>query len=227
MKADKFTGLSVPSAVLPLHNIKAKYRTFLSVPASLRPKGLQTVREFAEHFRIQASLLKQWESEPTFWDDVFGEAKAVLGRAMADIMASLAARAMAGNVNAIKLSLEVLGVHHDKMEVQQTRTNDQIIMVLPPGMEIPTLPNYTSQDQLDGEAGVLTQTHIDESMDFIIDQPPMEEQQSGGTLEDTFPLRPPKGQWGNHGKRVPDGLQGERLDMYRVATRPRDVDDAE
>ena len=145
-----------PTAVLPLTNIKAKYRTFLSVPASVRPSQMNTVKQFADHFRIQASLLRQWESEPSFWNDVFGEAQSVLGRALSDIMEALAARAKAGNVNAIKLSLEVLGVHHDKLEVQQTKANDQIIMILPPGMEIPQLPNYMDSTTLEGGDALLT-----------------------------------------------------------------------
>lgn len=189
-----------PTAVLPLTNIKAKYRTFLSVPAVVRPTEMKTIKQFADHFRIQPSLLRQWELEPNFWNDVFGEAQAVIGRALADIMHSLAERAKAGNVNAIKLSLEVLGVHHDKLEVQQTKANDQIIMILPAGMEIPQLPNYQDSTALEGGEGILTQTHIDDSMDYVIDTPEPAEQQSGGDMEHfTFPMRTPKGQWGNHG----------------------------
>lgn len=188
-----------PTAVLPLTNIKAKYRTFLSVPSSVRPEEMKTTRQFADHFRIQASLLRQWELEPNFWNDVFSEAQSVLGRALADVMEALVARAKGGNVNAIKLALEVLGVHHDKLEVQQTKVNDQIIMVLPPGMEIPQLPSYQDQAELESSEGVLTQTHIDDTMDYVIDQAVQAESRSSGGMEHlAFPMRTPKGQWGNH-----------------------------
>jgi hypothetical protein len=208
MNKEERTRYNKPTAVLPLHNIKAKYRTFLSVPMSVRPSAMQTVKQFANHFNIQPSLLRQWEAEPAFWDEVFSESRSVLGRAMADIMEALVARAKGGNVNAIKLSLEVLGVHHDKLEVQQTRANDQIIMVLPAGMEIPALPNY--QDPLTLEEGevVLTQTHIDDSMDYVIEQP-VDNKESAPvtkmTLDvNTFPMRTPKGQWGNHAENEED-----------------------
>jgi hypothetical protein len=182
MNAEERSRYDKPTAVLPLTNIKAKYRTFLSVPMKIRPAGLQTVKQFADHFKIQASLLRQWEAEPDFWDNVFGEARSVLGRAMADVMDALVTRAKAGNVNAIKLSLEVLGVHHDKLEVQQTRANDQIIMVLPAGMDIPQLPNYQDPQLLERGEGVITQSHIDEGMDYVIDQTLEVEPQARGAL---------------------------------------------
>jgi hypothetical protein len=212
MSREERDKYSKPTAVLPLTNIKAKYRTFLSVPASVRPDEMKTIKQFAAHFRIQASLLRQWEQEPNFWNDVFGEAQSVLGRALADVMEALVRRAKNGNVNAIKLALEVLGVHHDKLEVQQTKANDQIIMILPPGMEIPQLPNYQDSQALESGEGALTQTHIDDDMDYVIDTP---EQTQAYDEEDMQNVR------------FPAGMRGERLGMYHVASRPRNVDDPE
>jgi len=165
-----------PAVVTPLNNIKAKYRTILSVPTELRPEQFKTPADFARYFNLPVALLKQWEMEPGFWDSVFTEAQAVVGRAMADVMQSLARRAKSGNIQAIKLSLEVLGVHHDKMEVQHRLENDQVILVLPPGMELPELPKVTPPAQ-SAEVGagpelseMLTQTHLlDGDMEFILD----------------------------------------------------------
>lgn len=212
MNREERTRYDKPTAVLPLTNIKAKYRTFLSVPMKARPSEMQTIKQFASHFNIQASLLRQWEAEPSFWNDVFGEAQSVLGRALADIMDALAVRAKAGNVNAIKLALEVLGVHHDKLEVQQTKANDQIIMVLPAGMAIPQLPNYQDPQTLESGEGMLTQTHIDETMDYTIEQTVEAEQPNDVSLAHLDVLA---------------GLQSNRLGMYHVASRKRQEDDAE
>lgn len=164
------TRYDVPTVVLPLYNIKAKYRSFLAVPMRLRPKEVQTVDEFAEFYRIKPSLLRQWEMEPNFWDEVGNEAKAVVGRALSDVLDALVLRAKDGSVQAIKLALEFLGVHHDKMEVQHTRDQDQVILVLPPGMQLPQLPQYGAAPSGEAE-GELSQTHIDDDMDFVIVQP--------------------------------------------------------
>ncbi len=169
-KAER-TKYNVPTVVLPLHTLKARYRTFLSVPMRYRPDNLRTIEEFASFYNIKPALLQQWESEPGFWDEVFNGARAVAGRALADVIDALVMRAKGGNVNAIKLALEMLGVHHDKLEVQHTKQQDQIIMVLPPGMSLPDVPVYGSDPVLAEGEEVLTQTHLGDDFDFVIRQP--------------------------------------------------------
>ena len=158
------------SLVSSMSDIKSKYRTFIAVPRKFRPKGLKTTKDFAQHFGLHPATLLQWEQEPGFAISVFAEAQAVLSRSLADIMQALADRAMEGSVAAIKLSLEVLGVHHDKMEIQHHNDSDQIILVLPPGM---TLPGMGEVKQLksanDPAEEIVTHSHISDDMIFVLD----------------------------------------------------------
>ena len=158
----------MPMYMSPLELVKAKYQTFLSVPKKYRPDGLKTTRDFAEHFGIPAGMLMQWEQQPGFITDVFTQSRAIIARNMAEIIEALVDRAKTGSVSAIKLALEVGGVHHDTVEVQHTKSQDQIILVLPPGMEIPNLPQLGdgSADVVDGE--IVGPQHIDSDMDFIL-----------------------------------------------------------
>jgi DNA-binding transcriptional MerR regulator len=149
----------------PLDLIKAKYRTFLSVPKRYRPEGLKTAKEFADRFGVPAGTLLHWEQEPGFVDDIFAESRAIITRNMADILQSLVDRATTGSITAIKLALEVLGVHHDKVEVQHTRHQDQIILVLPEGMSLPAIGNV-GDDTVEGEYEEVK--HLDEDMNFVL-----------------------------------------------------------
>jgi len=153
----------------PLNLVKDKYRTFLAVPSEYRPDGLKTTRDFATHFNVPTATLVQWEREPDFLTDVFVQSRAIIARDMADIIQALVNRAKTGSVQAIKLALEVGGVHHDTVEVQHTKSQDQIILVLPPGMEMPALPQVgqlPSDDTVEGE--IVGPSHIDSDMDFIL-----------------------------------------------------------
>lgn len=173
----------------PLDLVKAKYQTFLAVPKKYRPDGLKTTRDFAEKFGVPASTLVQWEQQPGFLTDVFVQARAIIARDMAEIIDALVERAKAGSVSAIKLALEVGGVHHDTVEVQHTKSQDKIILVLPPGMEIPNLPQIGdgTEDVVEGE--VVAPLHIDSDMDFVLGVSGSEEQSSNAArLPITFDI---------------------------------------
>jgi hypothetical protein len=169
----------------PLDLVKAKYLTFLSVPKKYRPDGLKTTRDFADHFGIPAGMLMQWEQQPGFITDVFMQSRAIIARNMAEIIEALVDRAKTGSVAAIKLALEVGGVHHDTVEVQHTKSQDQIILVLPPGMEIPNLPQIGDGNSNTIEGEIVGPQHIDSDMDFILGVSGKEEVTTGANKTPT------------------------------------------
>jgi len=109
--------------------IEDKYRTWLGTPERLRPAGLRTKKQFAEKLDVELNTLITWEMQPRFWDDVFARARSIIGGEMTIIMEALLERAASGSVQAIKLCLDLLGVHSDNLEIKHTYDDDQLVLV--------------------------------------------------------------------------------------------------
>lgn len=123
--------------IAPLSGMLSRYKVWRSLPPDERPDAIQTEREFAKYYGLSMATLRQWESDPKFWEDAFAIAKATIGRRLPEILTALAKRASDGNVPAIKLSLEVLGVHHDKVEHSVDFEDDRLIVIMPTGAAMP------------------------------------------------------------------------------------------
>jgi len=109
--------------------IEEKYKAWLGTPQRLRPVGLTTKNQFAKKFDIDPETLELWQLQPRFWDDVFASARSIIGSEMSSIMEALLERAEGGSVQAIKLCLDLLGVHSDSLELTHSFKNDQLVLV--------------------------------------------------------------------------------------------------
>jgi len=107
------------------------YITWLSIPEEFRPKDLRTKREITESLGVDQDTIWAWEHKVGFWDEVFAGARSVLGREMPAMLEAMLERAKGGSVQAAKLCFQLLGVHADKLEMNVTKQDDRIILVLP------------------------------------------------------------------------------------------------
>jgi len=117
--------------------VEEKYRIWLGTPQRMRPAKLTTRRQFAKEFEVDLETLDLWQVQPHFWDDVFAQARSVIGLEMSAVMEALLERATDGSVQAIKLCLDLLGVHSDSLELKHSFDNDQLVLVYG-DKEIPT-----------------------------------------------------------------------------------------
>jgi len=109
--------------------IEQKYKAWLGTPARFRPPGITTPKQFAAKFDVDMETLELWQLRPRFWDDVFASARTVIGTELSSIMESLLVRAQGGSVQAIKLCLDLLGVHADTLELKHTFQDDQLVLI--------------------------------------------------------------------------------------------------
>ena len=135
-----------------------KYQFWLAVPAKDRPKSLRTKRQVASALRVSESTLALWESLPGWWLAVHEHAIATLGNDLQEILTTLSERAKQGNVSAIKLALQVLGLFSEKTEQEVTHHHDQLMVVVKPHDTPPTPTNrltsggnYTDGGDGDGD----------------------------------------------------------------------------
>lgn len=122
-----------------------KYQLWLAAPAAARPEGLRTRQELADKLVISPMTLRNWERLPGWWDAVFEQARAVVGREIGSILKAVVREAKAGSVQAAKLCLQVLGVHAEKIQHEVDVHQDQLILILHPAAlpappAIPQLP---------------------------------------------------------------------------------------
>jgi len=128
--------------------IQGKLITWLSTPRALRPEGLKTWRQFSKLTGIEVETLHRWTLLPGFWDDVFVSSRAIVGRELAEILSSLVEKAKSGNVQATKLCLSILGVHADKIEIEQSFADDQVVVVLSGAQAAQKLQENQGESQL-------------------------------------------------------------------------------
>jgi len=108
-----------------------------------RPANLRTHEQVAEKLGVTVGSLIRWENTPGFWQSLFETSLAQAGRRLPEILDSLVRKALSGSVPAIKLSLEVLGVHHDVLEQRVLREDDRLVIIMaPPSLPRPE-PNAT------------------------------------------------------------------------------------
>ncbi len=126
-----------------------KYQFWLAVPPKDRPSSLRSRGQVAKALRVSEDTLALWESLPGWWNSVHEHALSVLGQDLSEILAALSERAKEGNISAIKLSLQALGVFTEKTEAQVSHHHDQLMVVVSaasadtPG----SLPNTDQSDQ--------------------------------------------------------------------------------
>ena len=123
--------------------MQQKYQLWLAIPARARPEALRNRGAFARRLGVTLATLRRWEVEPGWWDAVFQQARAIIGRQLGGILNAMAKAAQAGSVAAAKLCLEVLGVHHMKIQHEVDMQGDQLIIMLhpdalpPPHLQLP------------------------------------------------------------------------------------------
>ena len=122
-----------------------KYQFWLAVPAKDRPKSLRTKRQVASALRVSESTLALWESLPGWWLAVHEHAMATLGNDLQEILTTLSEKAKSGNVPAIKLALQVLGLFTEKTEQEVTHHHDQLMVVVKPHADAPATPTPTNR----------------------------------------------------------------------------------
>lgn len=129
-----------------------QYQTWLSIPPKARPAQLRTRAEFAAHFGVDEYTLLEWEQEHGWWADVFAQARSIIGNALPAILESMVERAVGGNVPAMKLCLETLGVRVDAMEIKHKYDDDQLMVIVgnarPVGVEAPGVRMLPEDDAI-------------------------------------------------------------------------------
>lgn len=108
------------------------YQMWLGIPQDMRPDGLVSVDDFAREARLSADVLSLWETLPGFWDSVYERGRSVIGRSMADIMATMRDKATGGSVQAAKLCLALMGISTEKLDVRHSMDSDQLMLILDP-----------------------------------------------------------------------------------------------
>ena len=130
-----------------------KYQLWLAAPNRSRPRNLRSRKTIAEKLGVSVPTLRRWETEPRWWDAVFQQARAIIGRRLAGILDAMATAAEGGSVNAAKLCLEVLGVHHKRIQHDVDVRGDQLVVILhgdalPSNGATPSLPQTQPLAQL-------------------------------------------------------------------------------
>ena len=125
-----------------------KYQFWLAVPSKDRPAALRTKKQVASALRVSESTLALWESLPGWWLAVHEHAIATLGNDLQEILTTLSERAKQGNVSAIKLALQVLGLFSEKTEQEVTHHHDQLMVVVKPHADASSTPTPTPTNRL-------------------------------------------------------------------------------
>lgn len=104
----------------------------------------KTEEEFAQQIGVTDRTLRRWKQLPGFWDGVRNEARANLKAAIGRIYGALIQEAESGNFQHIKLALEMLGEHTDK--IQHVTWKDEVVKLIQSGMV-----DYASVEQEFGQ----------------------------------------------------------------------------
>jgi len=116
--------------MLPDTILKSKYRLWSATPKHLRVSDLQTREQIATALQVDIDTVTRWEQTPDWWNGVFAYARAIIGRELGSIAHSAVQEAIAGDVSAMKLCHELLGVHSDKLELTHALKDDQLVVIL-------------------------------------------------------------------------------------------------
>lgn len=92
-----------------------KFIEWLALPKAQRKPKTQT--EFAKSIGMHETTLSDWKKLPGFMSEVTAIAREQLRDALSDVYGALVKRALDGDVQAIKLALEVSGEYTPKQKV--------------------------------------------------------------------------------------------------------------
>lgn len=92
-----------------------KFIQWLALPRAQRSPATQA--EFAKTINVHETTLSDWKKLPGFMAEVTAIAREQLRDALSDVYGALVKRALDGDVQAIKLALEVSGEYTPKQKV--------------------------------------------------------------------------------------------------------------
>lgn len=101
-----------------------------ALPSSERKPA--TEAEIAAEIGVDDRTLRRWKQLPGFWDGVRDEARANLKGSVGRIYNALIKEAETGSYQHIKLALEMLGEHTDR--IQHVTWRDKVINLIKNGM---------------------------------------------------------------------------------------------
>jgi transcriptional regulator with XRE-family HTH domain len=116
------------------------YEIWKATPPAARQEGQQTEEQVAALLGVTITTLRDWERQPEFWMNVFQESRRILGNSIPQVLDALVKKASGGSVTAIKLLLEVLGLHVDKIEQRVHMEDDRLVIVMAPDPPKDPLP---------------------------------------------------------------------------------------
>lgn len=119
-----------------------KYMAWSALPSSERKPT--TEAEIAAEIGVDDRTLRRWKQLPGFWDGVKNEARANLKGSIGRIYNALIKEAETGSFQHIKLALEMLGEHTDK--IQHVTWKDEVVKLIQSGMV-----DYASVEQEFGQ----------------------------------------------------------------------------
>lgn len=122
-----------------------RYQAWLAIPTTHRPNDLTTKKEVAKWLGVRPDTLEAWQYLPGWWDGVFVNSQTIIGKALGNITTALVTRAEAGNVSAIKLAFEALGVSIEKVEHNVHVESDQLIVMLASDDKVPAKPKVDEE----------------------------------------------------------------------------------
>lgn len=106
------------------------YMEWESLPKSERkPK---TIEEFSKQLGITSRTIRNWKQLPGFWDGVRNEGRANLRASVSRLYRALINEAEGGSYQHLKLALEMLGEHTDR--IQHVTWKDEVINLIKNGM---------------------------------------------------------------------------------------------
>jgi hypothetical protein len=115
--------------VRKFNNGQEQYIAWLAIPRFERIPGTQA--EFAKSIGVTDRTLRRWHDLPGFWDEVTAVSRQNLREGIGNIYGALRRAAESGSFQHIKLALELLGEHIDRLQVQTWQ--DEIIQLLREG----------------------------------------------------------------------------------------------
>lgn len=121
-----------------------KYQLWLATPRSCRPKDLRTYKAVAERLGVGRTTLREWEVAPGWWEEVYSQARSIIGKDLGSILNSMVTEAINGSVPAAKLCLEALGVHVEEIKHRHTLESDRLVIIMHPNALPPTSPSLPS-----------------------------------------------------------------------------------
>ena len=101
-----------------------------ATPEKWKQSPYKTKKQIMEKLQIGEETANNWSLEPGWWDAVFSMTRGIVGERLGAILETMADRAEGGSVQAAKLCLQVLGVHADKLELEHSYNDDQLVLIM-------------------------------------------------------------------------------------------------